>query len=331
MADPNYEAAVTMLAKGLPDAQAQDAATTGDAPAERAQDAAPATDGAAAPAKETAAPDQAKATPSEEEALLADLEARRKAREARQPAQQGPDVAQLSAKIQELEQRLAQQPRHESADFRTLVAQHGPIEALRRSGYDPLEWHERLKAEAKNPSAANVERLREQAKAEAKAEAEAAARAVLENDARQRQQSYAEQSKRAMEAAFLQVTELPDAGLKYLHKLTPADRLRETYQTIADRNAAGYDVAHLTDHQLAKLVDMTIAERIARLTDALTPASAPKQPTNVAVNDGPKTTQAQPASLTNDLASQSTGRSRATTEKERLREATRIMMSGSQE
>lgn len=315
MADPNFEAAVAMLNAAPPDVPAD--APAPDAPTTPAE--APAPDVPATPTTE--APAEAPVPVVDEDAaLLADLEARKAARLAKAPPSN--EVAELRAQLQALQARL-EQPAQSTPDLRTLVSQKGHIEALRAVGIDPLEFFGGFTREAKanNPELLTYKRTAE----EAKAKAEAAEKALQEREQRERQQAEARHQQETV-AAYMRAVDAPDSGLKFLPKMDANERLDETFKTIAWLDEQGYDREHITDGQLAKLVDRRISERIARL--AGTEPSVPPTPKTVPATDGAKTPATPPASLTNDLAAQSTGRERPMTEKERLAAATRIMQTG---
>lgn len=305
MSDALFDAAVAAITGPDPEPT--------DAPTEPAS--APTPD-APAPAAEPAPVEAPTPVVDEEKALLADLEARRQARQARQPQQPSSEVAELKAQLQALQAKF-EQPK----DLRQLIAQHGEVEGLRQYGIDPLEFFAGFRkiAKEKNPEIFEYKRTAEEAKAKAEA---------LEQREQARQQHEAERQRidavRASERAFLAVTDDPATKLEWLPKMEPAARLQRTYAKIDALQREGYDTDALTDHQLAKLVDMDVRDEIRRLTGT-DPGAAP--PTNVPKTDG-ATAKPTPASLTNDLASQSTGGMRHGSEEERRAAAIRIIEQG---
>ncbi len=318
MTDQAFEAAVQMLAKGDAPPPSPDPAP---APVPE-QPAAPTT----TPAEPTSVPPQEPPktepppTPDDGEAKLrADLEARRQQRQQRAPQV---DVTTLQAKIEQLEQRLQGQPQAQ-ANLQALIAQHGEVEALRMVGIDPLQFFDGFKKHAQrtNPQITAAER----AALEAKAEAEALRKRLDERDAHEKQASQHHQQT-AIERLYLESTKSaewaddPALKLEYLHKMEPHERLRATHAEMERLANEGYDIQHLTDRQLAKLVDMTIRDQIRRLTG--NDAGSTTQ-TTAPATDGQKPTQATPAALTNAVAAEASGRERLLTEDERFAAAVR--------
>jgi hypothetical protein len=310
MADASFEAAVAMIAAGEPAEAAPTEAPTPEAPA------------AAEPAK--AEPPPTEAPPVDEEAqLIADLEARKQARAAKQAPAPSNEVAELRAQLQALQAKL--EAPQQAPDLRALIREHGEVEALRRYGLDPLEFFDGFKKHAKttNPELHQYKSAAEKAAAEA-----AAARKAVEDHQRTAAEREQAQAKASMEREFLALTEQADMGLQFLGKMDPSERLRRTYAKIERlRDEIGpEEVQRLSDRQLAKLVDMDIRDEIRRLTGTDPGATTAK---TVPATDGAKPKPAiPPASLTNDLASQSTGGARLGTDEERRAAAIKILEQG---
>ncbi len=299
MSDAAFEAAVQML-NSAPAEPAPSPAPTPDAPTPPADAPPPVTppapDAPAAPEK----PAPAAAPPAEDAdaKLLADLEARRVARAAKQTQQ--PDVvAQLQRELAELKAKIAE-PRG-TPDLRALIAEHGEVEGLRRYGIDPLEFFDgfRKQAKAKDPTLTAAQQEAAAAKA-----ATDALQKRYDDDQRTQQERQAAWSKQQSEAAYLRVTEDAGLGLQFLPKMDPAERISRTYAEINKLAAQGHDLDAMTDGELARFVDMQVRAEIRRLTG--TDPGATRTPPTVPATDG-ATTKPPPASLTNDLASQSTG------------------------
>lgn len=300
MADADFHAAVALLNTGGAEAPAPASSPTpapaepssapapSEAPAEPAPAAAPATE--PAPAPEPVVDEGAK--------LLADLEARRAARQQKQPAS---DTQALLAKIAELEAKV-NAPKSESPDLKALIAEHGEVEGLRRYGIDPLAFFDgfRKRAQQQNPALSKAE----QDAAAARAAAEAL-QSKYDADRKADAERHEAATKHSMELQYLQLLKHPEAKFDVLHRMEPGEALEATYKTIEWLDREGYDRSELNDYQLAKLVDKRERDRIGRLTGNV-PGAKP-EPTTVPATDGAKTKPETPASLTNDLASQSTG------------------------
>lgn len=311
MADASFEAAVAMIAAGEP---AEEAPTEAPAPEPAPKP--------AEPAKPEPTPTEAPAL-DEEAQLIADLEARKQARAAKQAPAPTNEVAELRAQLQALQAKL--EAPQQAPDLRALIREHGEVEALRRYGLDPLEFFDGFKKHAKttNPELHQYKTAAEKAAAEA-----AAARKAVEDHQRTTAERDQASAKAAMEKAFIDLTEQADVGLQFLGKKPPAERLRLTYAKLDQlRDEIGpEEVQRLSDRQLAKLVDMDIRDEIRRLTGTDPGATTAK---TVPATDGAKPKPAiPPASLTNDLASQSTGGARLGTDEERRAAAIKILEQG---
>lgn len=274
-----------------------------------------------APATEPAPVEAPVPVVDEEKALLADLEARRQARQQKQFVQPNSEVAELKAQLLELKQQLSTQS--QPKDLRALIAEHGEVEGLRRYGIDPLQFFDGFKKHAKgvDPNVGKALELATEAKAKADAIEKARGEETQTNDQRARIEAV-----RQTERAFLRVTEDPATGLQFLGKMEPHARIARTYAKIEALQNDGYDTDHLSDHQLAKLVDADIRAEIQRLTGTDPGVTTT---TTVPATDGAKK-PATPA-LTNDLASQSTGKERILTERERHLLAVRMLETGATE
>jgi hypothetical protein len=301
MADADFHAAVALLNTGGSEAPAP-APSPAPAPAEAPAPApteAP-SDAPAAPAPTEPAPAAAPAVePVDEGAkLLADLEARRAARQSKQPPS---EAAELRAQLAELQAKL-NAPKSEAPDLKSLIREHGEVEGLRRYGIDPLEFFDgfRKRAQAQNPQLSKAE----QDAAAARAAAEAL-QSKYEADRKADLESRETSQKHAMESQYLQLLKHPEAKFDVLHRMDASEALEATYKTIEWLDREGYDRSEINDYQLAKLVDKRERDRISRLTGNV--PGAKTEPTTVPVTDGAKTKPETPASLTNDLASQSTG------------------------
>lgn len=300
MADAEFHAAVALLNAGGAEAPAAAPSPSAPAPAE-----APAPTPTEAPSEAPAAPAPAPTTeaapaPVDEGAkLLADLEARRAARQQKQP-QVDPTVAQLQAELAELKAKLSQPAG--KPDLQALIAQHGEVEGLRQYGIDPLAFFDgfRKRAQQQNPALSKAE----QDAAAAKAAAEAL-QSKYDADRKADLEHREASSKHAMEQGYLSLLKHPEAKFDVLHRMEPSEALEATYKTIEWLDREGYDRSELNDYQLAKLVDKRERDRIGRLTGNV--PGAKSEPTTVPATDGAKTKPEEPASLTNDLASQSTG------------------------
>lgn len=320
MADPAFEAAVAMLSAP----EATPAAPSTDAPTTPAEAPAPSEPTTEAPAP-TPAPVPEAPTPQVDEAdkLYADLEARRQARQGKQTPD---EVAQLRAELAELKAKLAT-PTTTAPDLKALIAEHGEVEGLRRYGVDPLEFFDgfRKRAAAQNPelSAAKQEAAAARAVAEA-------LQSKYDADKATEKETREANAKQGMEHQYLQLLKHPEAKFEVLHRMEPHEALDATYKTMEWLDREGYDRSSLNDYQLATLVDRRERDRIRRLTGT-DPTSVTPNPTTVPTTDGAKTKPVPPASLTNDLAAQSTGRERALSEKERLAASIRVLETGAAE
>lgn len=311
MADPNFEAAVAMLNAAPPEA-----APATDAPTEPASAPTP------APAEATPAPTPEPVAPTpavdEDAALLEALEARKQARQAKQAPS---EVAELRAQIAELKAKL-EAPQPSAKDIKALIAEHGEIEGLRMAGLDPIEFFGKFKERAKlnNPALQKLERET----AEAKAVAEAAQRKLAEREQTEAQR-YEAHAKAQSEQVFLGVVKDPSLGLKLLPKMDPAQLIERTYAKIDQLGREGHDLSSVTDGELARLIERDVRAEIQRLTGT-DPGVTTTTPT-VPATDGakPRPDVPAPASLTNDLAAQSTGRRELTNDKERFAAAVAIL------
>lgn len=315
MSDPLHDAAVAMLSGAEAPAESP-APSEAPAPAPTTPAEAPAPD---APPPETPAPAPQE---SEEQKLLADLEARKQARLAK-PSDTSSEIAQLRAELQALK---SQTPQPTGADIAKLIAEHGEIEGLRKAGIDPLQFWEgfRKKALTNDPKLGSLEQQIKQLADENKA-----LRERYETDTKTGQERAQQEHAAQLQRAYLRTIDDPTTGLKHLPHLDAVERMEETERVFSWATRNEYDISHFTDAQLAKLVDSRIAERIARAGG--TDAAAQKTTPNVPVTDGAKPSGTSPTSLTNDLASQSTGRDRVMSDMELRQAAIRVLEQGVQE
>lgn len=321
MDTPSNPAAAAAAAAESPVTQStQDAAVALLRGANAAEPVAPAeTPTEAKPEGATEAPPTAPAVPpvvppDDDAALLAELEARKAARVQRA----APDVvAQLQAKIDALEARLAQPPAHVPQDFPALVRQYGEVEAMRMVGIDPMEYFARFKTVAKDPSV--LERQRAQ---QAEAERVQKLEQALEAQGKTLDQWKAEQQQREQAAQWSSYIDLARAADPILAKLPQQEIVNATHRKMAEIDAQyGVEVRQsLTDAQLAKL----IAKDYRSLRDLLAGIDPGVSTTpQVPANDGAR--QPATATLSNDLASQASGQTRPLNEEERVEEAIKLL------
>ena len=257
--------------------------------------------------------------PDDASDLLAKLEARKAERLARTQTQT-PQPTHLDNKVAVLEAEIARLSRAPSApDFPTLVRQHGHVEAMRMVGMDPLEYFHEFKEQAKDPTlfqrkqsaAAEQERL-------AKIERDFAT--YTKSEALRREQDEATATSQQW-GDFVRMTSDPKAGTPLLAKLEPEERMKRTQAKIAWLQANDYDVDQIDDFSLAKIVEADMR----KLRDLLAGTDASVSPTAIPPTDGATTTPATATTLSNDLASQSTGRTQPMNEKQRLAAAISVM------
>lgn len=299
MADAAFEAAVAMLnsapAEPAPSTPVPDAPTTpADAPTSDTPTPTPAAPEAPAPEAPTPAVDA-------DAQLLADLEARRAARQQKAPPPVDPTVAKLQQDLAEVKALLA---KPQTLDLKALIAEHGPVEGMRLYGLDPVDFFDQFRKAAKerDPAIAAAQRAAEAA--EAKANDIATKYETAEQTRARREQEWADHQS---EQRYHAVIESKDLGLKYLPKLTPDERMEATRKTAArlvkEERYTVDDFNEMTDGELARLTERDYARHISRFTG--TDPGATTTTTTVPATDGAKTKP--PASLTNDLAAQSTG------------------------
>lgn len=299
------------------DLAVQAAAAAGIAEAQQAPTPAPAP--AAAP-DQPAAPAPPPAAPAADDTadLIKQLETRKAERLARRPST---DTSALDAKIANLEATIARLEQHPShPNFAQLVREHGEVEALRMVGIDPLEYFNRFKEVAKDPSV-----VRRKAQEKAEAERIAALEKKYEDlgkSQKERDEADREASLRAQWNEYTRMVEKPESGTPLLAKLDPAERVRRTQDKIQWLHANDYDVSQIDDRSLAKLVEADMR----RLRDLLAGTEASATMQHAPATDGVTTTTPTSATtLSNDLASQSTGRTKPLSEKERFAAAVSIM------
>lgn len=247
-------------------------------------------------------------------ALLAILEERK----AKRTASTAPDVvAQLQAKIDALEARLAQPPAPAHHDYAALVREHGRVKAMQILGLDPLAEFHAFKEEAKDP--ASIQRARAEAERQKQLDE---IRERQEQVGKTIEQWQAEQQAKATAAAWNGYVELARTADPILSKL-PADKIVEaTNRKMAEIDAQyGVEVRQsLTDAQLAKLVAKDYRALKALLAEIdLSGSTTPQVP----ANDGAR--QPATATLSNDLASQASGQTRPLNEEERVEEAIKLL------
>lgn len=282
-------------------------------------------DGSTPAPVETAPPEPAAPAPTAEPAKddVAELFAKLEARKAERAAKQGaaPDVvAQLQSQIAALEARLAQPPAHVPQDFPALVRQHGEVEAMRMVGIDPLEFFSRFKTVAKDPDSIRRQQaeLEHANKLKEIGEAQAKQSQTLE----QWQAQQKAEADRVAWNSYIRMVESPDTGTPLLAKLPVMERVERTQRKIAQLHEQyGEAAADVSDVDIARLVEKDIRS----LRDLLAGTEASVKPPQVPTTDGAKQPQIA-ASLTNDVASQSTGSERVLSEKERVAQAVKIMM-----
>lgn len=275
----------------------------------------------ATPTTETPA---APAAPVDETAeLMAKLEARKAERAAKQ---QPSEAAELRAKLAALEAKLSQQPAPATPDLATLVRQHGAVEALRMSGLDPLEFFEQFKVQARDPDA--VRRTAAQrAEAERLAKLEEKIESIGKTDEQRRAEAQAQADRDAW-TRYVGMVATPESGTPLLAKLPPEERVEQTQKTIAWLERNGHDLDAIDDLSLAKITE----SRMRQLRDLLAGTDPSVTATRVpAVTDGAEKTSpnASTTTLSNDLASQSTGRTAPLSEKERFKLAVQEVERGS--
>lgn len=251
---------------------------------------------------------------------VAELYAQLEARKAKRAAESGgaPDViSKLQSEIAELRARVAQPPAHTPQDFPALVRQHGEVEAMRMVGIDPLEFFGRFKQVAKDPDSIR----RQQAEIEHQNRLKEIAEKTdkLGQTLEQRVQAEQAEATRQQWNAYVKLVESPETATPLLAKLPVQERVERTQRMIAKiHQDYGPEVAgEINDVQLAKLVE----KEIRSLRDLLAGTEASATTKAMPATDGAKP---QPASLTNDLASQSVGGTRQLSEKERLAAAIAI-------
>jgi hypothetical protein len=298
----NMQAAIAMLE------------AAGDSPAEAPAAPAPEAPAEAAPPPTTTETPPASA-PADETAELIKLLDERKAKREQAPQSQAIDPAKLRAELRQ--EILAELGTLRSPAFADLVREHGHVEALKRSGLDPLEFFHGVKEVAKDPGL--VQRQKNEA---ALLERISQLEQKLEGQGKTWEQVQAEQKQRAEAEqwnAYVQHVASPESGTPLLGKLPPHERVKRTQETIAWLHENHYDVNQVDDGQLAKLTE----GRLRQLRDLLAGTDAgAAQRTSVPTTDGAK--QPATASLTNDLASQSTS-TRPMTERERIAAATAML------
>lgn len=280
------------------------------------------TEAPATPAATEAAP-KTEAAPAVDETadLMAKLEARKAERVAKKQ-QGGSEVAELRAQLAALESKLSQAPAP-TQDFAALVREHGHVEAVRRMGFDPLEFFDGFKNHARDPAA-----IKRQAEARAEAERLAKLEEKVEGIGKTREQQIAEAQVEADRQAwrnYVGMVDKAETGTPLLAKLPPEERIEETQRAISWLQRNDYDLDAIDDLGLAKITEQRLRKRQDLL--AGTDASANATRTPAATDGAPKTTSPNTSAttLSNDLASQSTGRTVPMTEAQRLRAAIEVM------
>ena len=300
------------------------APSTDPTPATEVAPAAPApapADPVAAPTTEAKPPEPAAPPVVEDEVakIKRELDERRAQRE----AQKQPDaltairaeLAAAQAKIEALTQ-MGGRP-----DLAVNMKARGAVQALRDAGVDPLEFFETFRKEAKDPGA-----FRAQTEVQrAAAELEALKKRLDEGDQRTAAQQQAAQMAQ-QERAYIELTNNGET-FAHLSKLPPDKRIKRSLDKANELARAGHDPALIDDLTLARLVDADIRDELRLLTGTVPGVTTT---TPAPVTDGAKPQPAKPpaASLTNDLASQSTGRDRQLSERERLAAAIAVMERG---
>lgn len=270
----------------------------------------------APPEEAPAAPVEAPAPVDDEAKLIAELETRKQARQAKQAPN---EVAQLRAQLQELQAKLAA-PQAPALDLKALIKEHGEIEGLRMYGLDPLEFYNGFaeKAKARQIPLTKAEREAAAAREEAKQ-----ARESVEKYQQTEAQRLHQEATAAKERTYLGVVDGMTEKLPFLSKMEPTERLQWTYSTMERLSNEGHDLETMTDGELATMTDIAARKYFSRFTGNDGSGATPT-PTQVPTTDGART-KPTPASLTNDLASQSTGQERDLTDAERRKLAIKML------
>lgn len=253
--------------------------------------------------------------------LWAKLEARKAERAAKQGA--APDVvSQLQAKIDALEAKLSHPPIHVPQDFPALVRQHGEVEAMRMVGIDPLEFFGRFKQVAKDPAA--IQRQQNELEHANRMKELAEQQAKLGKTLEQREADDRAKADREMWNSYVRMVETPESGTPLLAKLPVLERVERTQKKIGWLQSNGYPLDEIDDTQLAKLVEKDLRS----LKDLLAGTDAgATTTTHVPATDGARPPTSS-ATLSNDLASQTTGGERLLSEKERTAQAIAVLQRG---
>lgn len=294
-----------------------------DAPEAPSAPAEPTPDSPDAPAPETtpeapAAPVETPTPVDDEAKLIAELETRKQARQAKQAPN---EVAQLRAELAELKAQRSSP----ALDLKALIKEHGEIEGLRMYGLDPLEFYNGFaeKAKARQIPLTKAEREAAAAREEAKQ-----ARESVETYKQTEQQRVHQEATAAKERTYLGVVNEMVGALPTLAKLEPHERLQWTYATMENLDREGHDLVTMTDGELAKMTEIAARKYFGRFTGNDGSGATPPS-TQVPTTDGAKTKPA-PASLTNDLASQTTGQERDLTDSERRKLAIKMLEESAQ-
>ncbi len=254
--------------------------------------------GDAAPAPGIAAAAPTDATTKPVEPPPADIEAVIRQRAAERAAKQAtaaapPELAQLVAKVQELEARLATPApaKPDAAAFATT-----PIAALKAMGLE-IDARAFLRAatqEVLNPSAANVRAEMEKRLAQL----QPAQQPAVDPAAVARQVYQQEQARAKGEAEFVGLV-TPDA-FPTIAKLPPAKLLERAYAVIDEFGADAF--AADTPAESDRLILQVIEQRQRKLLAELTGGDQPPTPPTAMSGKPPATPTRRATTITSDLA-----------------------------
>jgi hypothetical protein len=245
-----------------------------------------------------------------------DLAALRKTLDARQARRaEKTQAADLARQVQQLQAQLQAQKSRGGPDPVALLRQN-PIEGLRALGVDPIEFYGQFKDAAIDPSAhkqktqaeqiaAKIEGLEQKLQAEAQAREEAATQARVD------------QAKRLYVQHTDDKTKYP-----YLSQLDPEERLEMGIDAARALTQAGH--GNVGDDVLARYAELKLKRTIERFRPAEAGTTNPtKAPGDGAADNAPKAKP--PASLSNQIAAQSSGSKKHLTEQERWEASIRAM------
>lgn len=243
--------------------------------------------------------------------LLEELAARKAKREERVAVESAVErAARLERELNDLRAQSSVRPADRAVEFMA-----DPIGAVaRHMGVDPIEFYERFKQAAANPNAPKPQPQTRQPEAP-------------KPDPRLDQVVgwVQTQAEREAQRAAVQITD----SMEVLGALEPQDRIEEMLADKAKLERLGHDITDGNGNTDLRLLARVTEARLKRIADAKAARTKPTDgaPTEAKAKTPPTTDgaspPAQPATLTNDLAAQSSGKRRLLTPQERMEAALR--------